>query len=123
MIAGCRRVEDPSVQRKTSGLVQTMVMMTFAVALCLGGGEANGQATGAVGASTPASVDPWPSLASQIFHDHPLGDGGAVLAIDTPYRAEDAAVVPLTIQVLLRRATRAESARSRWSSTKTHRPL
>jgi sulfur-oxidizing protein SoxY len=42
--------------------------------------------------------DPWPSLAAQIFADRTIGDGTAVLTIDAPYRAEDAAVVPVTLQ-------------------------
>ena len=78
------------MQRKMNGLV--LAMLTLAAALCLGCGGAVGQI---------AAPDPWPSLASQIFNNRPLRDGGAVLAIDAPFRAEDAAVVPLTIQVIL----------------------
>jgi sulfur-oxidizing protein SoxY len=44
------------------------------------------------------TADPWPELAAQIFPDRPMGDGTAVLAIDAPYRAEDAAVVPVTLR-------------------------
>jgi sulfur-oxidizing protein SoxY len=98
-IAGTGARETPSMQRKTSGLVQAVLV--FAVVLCLGCGRAVGQTTGPAGVSTPAAADPWPSLAGQIFNNRPLQDGGAVLAIDAPYRAEDAAVVPLTIRVLL----------------------
>lgn len=64
-----------------------------------------GLATGVLGAraiaQAPAQQDPWPSLAAQIFDDRPLRDGSAMLAIDAPYRAEDAAVVPLTVRVML----------------------
>jgi len=42
--------------------------------------------------------DPWPSLAEQIFDGRSIGDGASVLSIDAPYRAEDAAVVPVTLQ-------------------------
>jgi sulfur-oxidizing protein SoxY len=45
--------------------------------------------------------DPWPSLAAQIFDKQPITDGSTVLSIDAPYRAEDAAVVPITIHNLL----------------------
>ncbi|WP_428488907.1 quinoprotein dehydrogenase-associated SoxYZ-like carrier [Rhodopila sp.] len=45
--------------------------------------------------------DPWPALAGQIFNDRPIEDGSAVLAIDAPYRAADAAVVPISIHSLL----------------------
>lgn len=48
-------------------------------------------------AEGPAADDPWPSLAAQIFGDRPVRDGSALLAIETPYRAEDAALVPLTL--------------------------
>jgi sulfur-oxidizing protein SoxY len=47
-----------------------------------------------------ADDDAWPALAGQIFADRPIGDGGAVLAIDAPYRAEDAAVVPISLRML-----------------------
>ena len=43
-------------------------------------------------------TDPWPSLAAQIFDGRRIEDGAAVLTIDAPYRAEDAAVVPVTLQ-------------------------
>ena len=46
-------------------------------------------------------LDPWPSLAEQIFGDRSIGDGAAVLTIDAPYRAEDAAVVPVTLRWVL----------------------
>ncbi len=52
-------------------------------------------------AQAPAQDDPWPSLAAQIFEDRPLRDGGAIVAIDLPYRAEDAALVPLTVRLTL----------------------
>jgi sulfur-oxidizing protein SoxY len=58
-------------------------------------------AAAATGAQAPVPQDSWPSLAPQIFGDRPIGDGGTVLAIDAPYRAEDAAVVPITIRSLL----------------------
>jgi sulfur-oxidizing protein SoxY len=45
--------------------------------------------------------DPWPSLAAQIFKDRKLEDGGGILSLDAPYRAEDAAVVPISVRNLL----------------------
>lgn len=47
-----------------------------------------------------AADDPWPALAAQIFDGRKLGDGSTLLAIDAPYRAEDAAVVPITLRLL-----------------------
>jgi sulfur-oxidizing protein SoxY len=52
-------------------------------------------------AQAPAAEDPWPSLAAQIFAGRPLQDGGAIVAIDAPYRAEDAALVPISLRSLL----------------------
>ena len=53
------------------------------------------------GAAQPASQDPWPDLAHQIFRDRPLLDGTGLIALDMPYRAVDAAVVPLTVRNML----------------------
>jgi sulfur-oxidizing protein SoxY len=62
-------------------------------------------AVGAAGrraaAQTPAPEDPWPSLAAQIFTGRTLQDGSAIVAIDAPYRAEDAALVPVSLRSLL----------------------
>lgn len=52
-------------------------------------------------AQGPVQDDPWPALAQQIFNDRAIRDGSRVLAIDAPYRAEDAAVVPVEIHNLL----------------------
>jgi sulfur-oxidizing protein SoxY len=48
-----------------------------------------------------AEPDPWPALAAQIFPDRVLQDGTALLTIDAPYRAEDAAVVPVGLHTTL----------------------
>ena len=47
-----------------------------------------------------ADDDPWPSLAPQIFGQRALEDDGSLVAIDAPYRAEDAAIVPITLHLL-----------------------
>jgi sulfur-oxidizing protein SoxY len=52
-------------------------------------------------AAAQAQQDPWPSLAAQIFDGRALRDGSAILAIEAPYRAEDAALVPIAIRSLL----------------------
>ncbi len=53
------------------------------------------------GAQAPAQPDPWPSLAAQIFNGRAIQDGSGIVAIDAPYRAEDAALVPIEIHNLL----------------------
>jgi sulfur-oxidizing protein SoxY len=42
--------------------------------------------------------DPWPGLVQDIFNNRPIGDGTDVIAIEMPYRAEDAAIVPVTLR-------------------------
>src|ERR1700730_13235271 len=56
--------------------------------------------TGALAQSSTAK-DPWPELASNIFNGQPLADGAGFLAIEMPARAEDAAIVPLTVRSTL----------------------
>jgi sulfur-oxidizing protein SoxY len=53
------------------------------------------------GAAGTDAQDPWPSLAQGIFADRPIHDGAGVIAIEMPYRAEDAAIVPVTLRTLL----------------------
>src|ERR1700759_1892949 len=42
--------------------------------------------------------DPWPGLVQDIFKNRPMTDGGDVIALEMPYRAEDAAIVPVTLR-------------------------
>jgi sulfur-oxidizing protein SoxY len=56
---------------------------------------------GAISSEVAAQQDSWPSLASQIFADRPIRDGADIIGIDAPYRAEDAALVPLSLHSLL----------------------
>ena len=52
-------------------------------------------------AATPEAYDPWPSLVQDIFNNRPMNDGSGVIAIEMPYRAEDAAIVPVTLRTTL----------------------
>jgi sulfur-oxidizing protein SoxY len=45
--------------------------------------------------------DPWPELAAGIFNNRPLADGAGLIAIEMPVRAEDAAIVPMTVRATL----------------------
>lgn len=58
-------------------------------------------ALGAVTQPCRAAEDPWPGLANDIFKGRPLEDGTGLLALDMPARAEDAAIVPITIRAAL----------------------
>src|SRR6267154_5720783 len=52
-------------------------------------------------AATPDAYDPWPGLVQDIFNNRPMNDGTEVIGIEMPYRAEDAAVVPVTLRTKL----------------------
>ncbi len=47
------------------------------------------------------SYDPWPGLVQDIFASRPMNDATGIIAIEMPYRAEDAAIVPVTIRTTL----------------------
>ena len=50
-------------------------------------------------AATPN--DPWPGLVQDIFNNRPMNDGSDVIGIEMPSRAEDAAIVPVTLRTKL----------------------
>src|ERR1700712_2070083 len=52
-------------------------------------------------AATPEAYDPWPGLVQDIFNNRSMNDGSDVIAIEMPYRAEDAAIVPVTLRTKL----------------------
>ncbi|MGY3074907.1 sulfur-oxidizing protein SoxY [Bradyrhizobium sp. LM6.10] len=52
----------------------------------------------AVPVQAEEAYDPWPGLVQDIFSNRPMHDGGDVIGIDMPYRAEDAAIVPVTLR-------------------------
>src|SRR3954463_16115677 len=56
---------------------------------------------GAAPAAAAESYDPWPGLAQDIFNNRPMNDGAGVIAIEMPVRAEDAAIVPVTLRTTL----------------------
>lgn len=43
----------------------------------------------------------WPGLVQDIFNNRPMLDGAGLIAVDMPYRAEDAAIVPVTLRTTL----------------------
>jgi sulfur-oxidizing protein SoxY len=52
-------------------------------------------------AATPEVKDAWPGLVQDIFNNRPMNDGAEVIGIEMPYRAEDAAIVPVTLRTRL----------------------
>ncbi len=69
-------------------------LQAAAIALAIGG-----SLTSPVFAAEQA--DPWPELARDIFNGRDLKDGAGLIAIEMPYRAEDAAIVPVTLRATL----------------------
>ena len=45
--------------------------------------------------------DAWPSLANDVFKGRPLVDGTGIVGLEMPVRADDAAIVPVTMRVTL----------------------
>lgn len=46
-----------------------------------------------------ADDDPWPSLRKDMFGARDIAEGGGAIFLDAPVRAEDAALVPITIRI------------------------
>lgn len=57
--------------------------------------------TSAQFAKAAETIDPWPELVRDIFNGRPIGDGSRLISIDMPSRAEDAALVPVTLRTML----------------------
>jgi len=69
------------------GIAGLLVAMLFGAAL--------------IPAAASDSYDPWPGLVQDIFNNRDMNDGSGVIAIEMPYRAEDAAIVPVTLRSVL----------------------
>lgn len=52
-------------------------------------------------AESAEPYDPWPGLVQDIFDNRAMADGSDVISIEMPYRAEDAAIVPVTLRTRL----------------------
>ena len=69
-----------------------MLKALFAAGMLFALAAAPAEAAGA------KAYDPWPDLVTDVFDGRPIEDGAGVLSLETPYRAEDAALVPVTIR-------------------------
>ena len=56
---------------------------------------------GALPALAAEPNDPWPGLVQDIFNNRSMNDGSGVIGIEMPVRAEDAAIVPVTLRTKL----------------------
>ncbi len=52
-------------------------------------------------AAAPEPYDPWPGLVQDLFNSRAMEDGAGIVAVEMPYRAEDAAIVPVTLRLSL----------------------
>jgi sulfur-oxidizing protein SoxY len=77
----------------TTSVWRRLCMAGFVAALCCG--------STSVLAAAPEPPDPWPDLVRDVFNGRPLIEGSGLIAIEMPYRAEDAAVVPVTLRLSL----------------------
>ncbi|HLH88505.1 MAG TPA: quinoprotein dehydrogenase-associated SoxYZ-like carrier [Xanthobacteraceae bacterium] len=66
------------------------ILCALALALCFGAGALRAE-----------PQDPWPDLVRDIFKGKPLVDGKGLISIEMPSRAEDAAIVPVTLRITL----------------------
>jgi len=73
------------------GLFQALTAVMFVLAL--------GAFAGPVSAAD--EKDPWPDLVRDAFNGRDIADGAGVIAIEMPYRAEDASIVPVTLRTML----------------------
>jgi Predicted secreted protein len=55
----------------------------------------------AASSAQAGSDETWKGLVTDVFSDRPMQDGAGVITIDAPYRAEDAAIVPITLDFAL----------------------
>jgi sulfur-oxidizing protein SoxY len=72
-------------------MTQAMTAAGFAAAMGFGAG----------GARALDQPDPWPDLERNVFDGRTLADGTGLFAVDMPGRAEDAAIVPVTLRSTL----------------------
>lgn len=49
-------------------------------------------------AETPSPQDPWPGLVTDIFQNRQIVEREGVISLEAPVRAEDAAIVPITLR-------------------------
>jgi sulfur-oxidizing protein SoxY len=56
---------------------------------------------GVAPAAAAEPYDPWPGLTQDIFNNRAMNDGAGLIAIEMPVRAEDAAIVPVTLRTTL----------------------
>jgi sulfur-oxidizing protein SoxY len=83
--------EAPMLERYFRSLCIAGLLAVTQFAVCLGPAPA----------ATPDADDPWPGLVQDIFNNRTMNDGSGIIAIEMPSRAEDAAIVPVSLRAAL----------------------
>jgi len=78
--------------------VRTLVLASIAMAAIGVVAPSAGFAQDAPAKAQP-SEETWNSIRDDIFKGRPILDGAGIVALDAPHRAEDAAIVPITMKV------------------------
>jgi sulfur-oxidizing protein SoxY len=73
-------------------------LLAAGLVIAMSAGSAQSQTAAEMAA---ADQEVWAQLVTDVFDDRPIEDGAGVLALETPPRAEDAAIVPVTIRSAL----------------------
>jgi sulfur-oxidizing protein SoxY len=71
-------------------LTRNLKFGIWALALAIAAGAGN---------AAVAGDDPWQDIRQDVFENKDVTEGDGMVALDAPYRAEDAAVVPLTVHI------------------------
>ena len=91
-----KQMRETEEAMKTSSRRKSKFSLTLAALLALSTGVVMG-----IGANAPAFADddPWPDIHRDVFDNRQIIENDGVIELEAPYRAEDAAVVPLTIRI------------------------
>ena len=90
------------MQRQRLWIAMLSCLALMGAALAPGGAASAEQGAPSRPDHAQADQDPWPTLAPLLFGEKAMQDGAAVLSLEAPYRALDAAVVPMTVRLLPR---------------------
>ena len=77
------RVHTELPRNARSGLVAALILVSMALSITT--------------AQAATADDVWTDLREMLFEERPVLDGAGVISLEAPYRAHDAAIVPITI--------------------------
>ena len=80
-----------------AGILVAAIWFAVALAAPALAGEAKGDLWDKARAESQGKSDTWSSLKEALFPDQTIANGAGVISLTAPYRAADAAVVPITI--------------------------